>query len=446
MTTSTQVVTQPGGFWEDPNSAPGYVKAGFLGFQGTGKSLTAALLAVAIRAHFKLTGPISMYDTESGSAYLKDLLKDLTGVAPLIKRARSFDDLMAWLRESMAAKASVGIADSITHPWREMCDAYLQQVNEARKAKNWNLKKSLEFEDWNVLKPRWSRWSDSYLNSPMHLIVCGRAGYEYDMQKNEESGKNELLKTGIKMKTEGEFGYEPSLLVQLVIDRAVKKNRQIGIRRAVVLKDRFMDLDGKEFEFPSTADPKVALVAVTKAFMPHLKRHTSGQHATVDTTARTEFNVDADGTDGWSLEKRQRTILAEEIQGELVQAYPGQTQADKTAKGKMLRDAFGTYSWTAVENLPSEVLRKGLRFIKDAIATARGGVAPPATTATDTPADSPAHEPGAAEAAAAFGGGDVDECPRCGTVHPPSQKCPEPSKRRSRAKKDDAEQPTPPTE
>jgi hypothetical protein len=44
------------------------------------------------------------------------------------------------------------------------------------------------------------------------VIICGRAGYEYDYFEDDE-GKKQLEKTGIKMKAETEMGFEPSLLV-----------------------------------------------------------------------------------------------------------------------------------------------------------------------------------------------------------------------------------------
>lgn len=354
-------------YWQDGSDAAGFLKAGFLGFQGSGKSITGMLLAVLARQHFKVEGPVVMFDTEGGSAYLREHVKALTEQELKVRRARSFDDLMTWGQKALES-GGVGLVDSISHPWREMCEAYLQQKNEARKRAKRPEQRRLEFEDWNVLKPRWQRWTDFYLNSPMHLIVCGRAGYEYDMEENEETHKKELIKTGIKMKTEGEFGYEPSLLVQMILDRKLDKHeRQHQIRRALVLKDRFMELDGKEASFTSTGDILKAMEPVRKFFQPHLDKLQPGKHAPVDTNGRTEFSVDEAGDAAWQKEKRERIILCEEIQGELVAAWPGQSAADKKAKADAIHAAFNTRSWTAVENLHSDALRKGLAEIKGRI-------------------------------------------------------------------------------
>jgi hypothetical protein len=107
-------------------------------------------------------------------------------------------------------------ARSVTHTWRELCEAYLKQVNERRarhaREKHWTFKpqRSLEFQDWGTVKGLWNdNWTQFYLNAPLHLIICGRAGYEYDFEETD-NGKKELVKTGVKMRTEAEFGFEPS--------------------------------------------------------------------------------------------------------------------------------------------------------------------------------------------------------------------------------------------
>ena len=40
-------------------------------------------------------------------------------------------------------------------------------------------------------------------------MIAGRAGYDYDYEQREDGTGKDLVKTGIKMKTEGEFGFEP---------------------------------------------------------------------------------------------------------------------------------------------------------------------------------------------------------------------------------------------
>src|SRR3990167_2265160 len=103
----------------------GYLKAGFLGFTSSGKTYTAMLLAVATRRHFNLDGPIAMFDTESGSQYVKAWVREMTGKPLLGVRARSLDKLLEFGKECEAASVSVAIVDSIAHPWEELKQSFL---------------------------------------------------------------------------------------------------------------------------------------------------------------------------------------------------------------------------------------------------------------------------------------------------------------------------------
>jgi hypothetical protein len=172
----------------------GYLKAGFLGFQKSGKTFTAMLLAIGTRKFFGLTGPIAMFDTEGGSEYIARVVQRETGTDLVGVRSRAFDTLCTMAEECVSAGVSVLIVDSVTHVWRELCDAYLKQLNERLVAKKLPRRQRLEFQDWAHVKGVWSRWADFYLNAPLHIIICGRAGYEYDMELNEETGRKELVK------------------------------------------------------------------------------------------------------------------------------------------------------------------------------------------------------------------------------------------------------------
>jgi len=339
----------------------GHLKAGFLGFQKSGKTYTAVGLAIGTRAFFNLKGPIAMFDTEGGSEYVAQRIKRETG-SPLVGiRARSFDDMVRFGQECVKEGVAVAIVDSVTHTWRELCEAYLKQVNERRaqiaKDRKWTFRpqRSLEFQDWGTVKGIWNdRWTEFYLNAPLHIIICGRAGYEYDFEETDE-GRKELVKTGVKMRVEAEFGFEPSLLVEM--ERTQVPNRKGGFtihRTATVIGDRFGILDGK-----SAVDPGFDF------FKPHVALLTPGAHAPVDTTVKTDTGADEEGSDAWARERKARTILCEEIQGELMAAYPGQTAAEKKAKADILHDLFATRSWTAVEAMESERLRTGLKALRE---------------------------------------------------------------------------------
>lgn len=341
------------GLLQQLGAGQGYLKAGFLGFQKSGKTYTATELAIGTRAHFKLSGPIAMFDTEAGSEYIAKKVEKATKKALVGTRSRSFDDLVIVGHESEKDGISVLIVDSVTHIWRDLCASYLRKINEARAKKNLGIRTRLEFQDWNGLKEIWNdRWTTWYTNSPMHVIICGRAGYEYDFtEPDDETGKRELIKTGIKMKTEAEFGFEPSLLIEM--ERVQVKDdgapRRL-VHRATILGDRFGIIDAQQADNPGFA-----------FFEPHVALLTPGAHAPVDTEARTQVPIE---DDGWPQERKARTILCEEIQGVLTAAYPGQTAAEKKSKSDLLEKVFRTRSWTKVESLDAKTLRPGLEDIR----------------------------------------------------------------------------------
>lgn len=77
--------------------------------------------------------------------------------------------------------------------------------------------------------------------------------------------------------------------------------------------------------------------------------------------------------------------LLEEIQAELVKAYPGQTPADKEAKSSLMEKAFGVRAWSAVKALAEPELRAGLEKLRRPIQV-RGAQAPDRGAADDTKA------------------------------------------------------------
>ncbi len=327
----------------------GYLKAGFLGFAKSGKTYTAAKLAMGVKQFFNHPGPIAMFDTEGGADYISNMVKEGTGVDLMGVKSRAFTDLLETAHECVKENVSVLLVDSISHVWRELGDAFLDNVNTQRKKRGLSKRYKLEFQDWGPLKAEWGKWTDFYLTSPLHIIICGRAGYEYDYEENEETGKKELRKTGTKMKVESEFGFEPSLLVEM--ERVRKPESVFYAHRATIIGDRFSVIDGQVGDDPSF-----------DFFKPHIEMLISGKHNPINTNRKSSVDYDDEG-DGWHKEKRLRTILCEEIQGLLMKHYPGQAAVEKKAKTDLIDEAFGTRSWTKIENTESKTLRSGLDFL-----------------------------------------------------------------------------------
>jgi hypothetical protein len=324
---------------------PGYLKAGFFGFPKTGKTFTAFELAFGVREFFKLEAPIVMFDTEGGSDFFADIHKKRTGKELIGLKSRSFDDLKAVAKEAAAGAASVLIVDSVTHIWRELQDAYLAGVNEKLASLGRSPRYRLEFQDWGIIKNAWAAWTDFYLNSPLHIIILARAGYEYDYEVNEETQKKELIKGGTKMKVESEFGFEPSLIIEMTRER----DGDGYARYATCLGDRWNTLDGHT----SKANPKFDF------FKPHVMNLLPANHTQIDTTSRSSVpnGVAGDGS-------KRYAILLEEIEATIVAMYPGQTAVEKKAKAALVEEIFKTGSWTKVSTLPFAQLEAGLHELK----------------------------------------------------------------------------------
>ena len=339
---------------EPMSSSPAYLKAGFLGFAGSGKTYTATELALGVREFFELEGPLAFFDTENGADYVRARIEAETGQPLLGIKGRNIDQAIEFINACVQQGVSAAIVDSVTHLWTHLIEAYLKSRNDFYKRKGWNKRQTgLEFQDWGPVKRRWAPFADLVTNAPLHLIIAGRAGFTYDHELDDQ-GKKQLVKTGIKMKTESEFGFEPSLIVEMSREEDFKDRTQV--RRALVTKDRFSVIDGA-----TAVNPEFSF------FEPHVRLLVPGSHKPVDTDGP-DFELDDEGgDDGWANEKRQREIYCEEIKGELTAAYPSQSAADKSAKSDLVYTHLNTRSWKKVEGMKSHQLYAGLLAIRQAI-------------------------------------------------------------------------------
>lgn len=338
------------GLLQKLGTGQGYLKAGFQGFQGAGKTYTAALLACGTYKHFGLSGPIAFFDTEGGSEYVAGMIRQATGSDPVGVKSQAFTDLLDTAREVEKDGIQVFLVDSMTHVWRELCEGHLRSVNQRRRQRNQPPRHNLEFQDWGPIKARFKEWTDWYLNSKVHVVICGRSGYEYDTQTTED-GRKELVKTGTKMKTEGEFGFEPSLLVEMSIEQSLETQGPRLVNVATVLKDRFGRIN-----LQSCVNPTFEF------FRPHIELLRPGAHAPIATETRTRTAVEADGSESRLVD---RDIFLERIEAALTKVFPAATGRDKAMKLLALDQCFGTSSWTQISRrLPTGELALGTQRVE----------------------------------------------------------------------------------
>jgi len=328
-----------------------YAKVGIYGTAGSGKTRTATEIAIGLHQAIGSKKPIAAFDTEPAFGFVLPLFNK-AGIDLLVAdESRALIDLMAFMDEAEKA-CDIAIIDSITHVWRDAQDSYLKRLNDSRKKYGKKPLAALEFQHWRPIKAAWAEFTDRFLSSKLHVIVCGRAGNVYEYQdKDDGTGKKELISTGTRMATEKELGYEPSLLFEMIADR--DNGRTVNV--AVIQKDRSDTINGLELRMPTY-----------KSFESHFKAlNIGGQHFdSMDAKDSQAMFPDASES-GWDSESRQRTIYAEEITELLKKHYPSQSTEDKQKRMDLIEMVFDTRSWTAVESLHSTVLKSGLDALRE---------------------------------------------------------------------------------
>lgn len=305
---------------------------------GDGKTHTASLVAIGLVQLLRERGfpagdrPVMFLDSESGSDWVKPLF-DAADIELEVAKTRAFVDLKDAVCET-EARGCVLIADSLTHFWRRFCDEYA-----ARKER----RRGLEFHDWQWLKTEWSVFTDLYVNSQCHIILAGRAGYEYDFFERDD-GKKELERTGVKMKAESETAFEPSLLVHMEkhIGLPDPRTGQVEMwRTATVLKDRSRRIDGRVFKNPTFAD-----------FRAHIEcLNLGGVHLSVDLSRNNAALFQDDGKPKWQRDKEMKELALAEIADLLAKHFPGQAVEQKRLKGDWLEKAFNSRTWERIQTM-----------------------------------------------------------------------------------------------
>ena len=322
------------------NTKP-YFKAAFQGFAGSGKTYTAAQVAVGLHKRIGSKKPIVIFDTEQASKSLKPLFAE-AGIEVLVRESKSLADLRQTMEKMRSGISDILLIDSISHVWEGFLQSYAEKVHRTR----------LEFQDWGIIKPTWKReFSDPFVSDGYHAIFTGRAGYEYDNEKNADTGKREIFKSGIKMKVEGETAYEPDMLVLMERFEEVLGDDKKVWREATIIKDRSTLLDGRTYKNPSYENFSPIVEALLTDPIPR------------DTVVLPEsdtgllFRTEEEKAE-W---RRERDKWMEELDGLLIRIAPGAVGRDKQLKLDLLDRVFGTTSMTAIGELRPERLAEGYK-------------------------------------------------------------------------------------
>lgn len=337
------------GFKKLENNRP-FLKMALEGFAGDGKTFTAVQTAIGIHKLIKSKKPIAMYDTERALKALKWKF-DEAGIEAIIEdEERSLQSLHESIKWCEAGNADILIIDSITHVWEEFLRAYM---NRPDKHGNPLKRNRLEFQDWGVLKPQWKElFSTPFVMAKCHIIFTGRAGYEYTDERNEETGKREIFKSGIKMKAETETAFEPDILILMQkVQDLISEEKSIW-REAMVVKDRTTQIDGKIFKNPAFEDFYPAI----KVLLDGTLREMHGAQIP-DTFAEFENK--------YSEFAKEREIMVAEIDACFELMGLGTGAQDKQVKAWTLNQVYGVNSTEMLSKKNNTVIKNGLNVIKE---------------------------------------------------------------------------------
>lgn len=331
------------------NNRP-FLKMAFEGFAGDGKTFTATQIAIGVHKLIKSTKPIALFDTEKAFKALKPSF-DAAGIEAVVNdEQRSLAALSEAIKWCEDGNADILIIDSITHVWEEFMQAYLNRPDKNGKPVSRN---RLEFQDWGVIKPRWKdQFSNRFVMAKCHIIFTGRAGFEYTDERNEDTGKREIFKSGIKMKAETETAFEPDVLVLMQKQSDLISEKKSVWREAMIVKDRTNQIDGKTFINPTFDD-----------FYPAIK-------ILLDGTLREAYGVNIPDTfkefdSKFNEVVKEREILIAEIDGCFELMGLGTGAQDKQVKAWTLNQVYGVNSTEMLSKKTNQAIKQGLKVIKD---------------------------------------------------------------------------------
>lgn len=354
-----------------------FVKAGFGGFAGAGKSRTASEFVIGAYKDLGYTKPVLIIDNEKGSRFLIPAFRQ-AGIKAMLKDTTSLADVLTALDILKAGEIEFLLIDSLTKVWYRYVREYLEK----------NRKQFMELQDWGKLLPKWQEtFSDAFVSAHGSIVFTGRGGFTYEKEEDtrDDSGrvkKGQFVKSGVKMKLAGETPFEPDLNVWMEQHQEIDGDGKLKVwREAQVMKDRSGLIDGKAFVNPTYAD-----------FAPFVRYLVDVPEGAVAGES-SDRNL-APGENYESFHRKEKKEIAlEEIAEELNVMHPGATDAAKTARKDELQRVFGTRSWKAVEAKPFNDIMAG----RDQIwIKSRGhayGAEPPANAEQIDESDKIPHEP-----------------------------------------------------
>jgi hypothetical protein len=340
------------------------IKVGMFGGQGSGKTTSAALLAIALSKEFHGGAPVFVTDTEPGWQFLKPIFA-LEKVDLIQRTVPTFKATIADLKEAEKLGCCVWAGDSLTIIWNELMQSF--------KAKN---NGKIPINVWGDIKQLWGSYASAFLNSRMHCFALGRLGNVMeDVADDDAPGKTKLVKTGTAFKAGGSesFGYEPHLLLELSLERKAKVkmgSRLEGegrmVHRVDVLKDRTWALNGKVIRWSDSPQYRPGSYrTVWESIKPHFERvQQTMAIVTLDTTQSSAGLISESGNSEWYEKRQRKEVLSAELHATMDALWGGTAVAAKQMRMKVFEHIFGFKSKEAADAASLDKIERGVRILQ----------------------------------------------------------------------------------
>lgn len=332
---------------------------------GSGKTITAMLLATGLSKERHNSAPIALIDPEGIEEFVRPIC-EAEGIPLIVEPTHAFVDMRDALKAAEDAGCCAFVVDHYDGIHRELTEAQKRKLNLGGHR--------LPYQHREDLIRLWDDWVRLFRASPLHCVFTGRLAWEWG-DDEDESGDPIKVKLAPKARGDADATYEPNLLIEMErIDTFVRhkasRSRKGAIKHvARVLKDRRMVLNGLSFSWDDlngyqAGDYQKVWTALSPHFVatppagPRLLHRTGAPRG-----SDALFSAPA-GESSLAERTRRVTIAIEEIQGALTAVWSGSTNEEKRFKSIVLETMFQTRSWTKIETFLPERLESAVAMMK----------------------------------------------------------------------------------
>ena len=199
------------------------LRLAIFGPAGSGKTYTSLRLAAG------LGEKIAVIDTERGSAskYAGQFDFDVLELPKV-----DIDTYIAGMRA--AAGYDVLIIDSMSHAWFELLDEVERLARAKYQGNTWSA--------WSEGTPKQRGFMDALLALDLHVIATMRVKTEWDIQRDERTGKSKPVRIGLAPQQGKGIEYEFDMLMELSPEHTALVTKD----RTGKFQDQTIDMPGEE--------------------------------------------------------------------------------------------------------------------------------------------------------------------------------------------------------